>query len=73
MPCSGVRAQPHLVSTALKMAHAIEAGTIWVNCYGQLDPSVGFGGYKMSGYGSKGGPRQVEGFLYRKVVYVNLG
>ena len=61
------------VSTALKMAHGIKSGTLWVNCYGQIDPSVGFGGIKMSGYGSKGGPQHVEGFLYQKVVYINLG
>ena len=60
------------VSTALKMAHGIKSGTLWVNCYGQIDPSVGFGGIKMSGYGSKGGPQHVEGFLYQKVVYINL-
>ena len=61
------------VTTALKMANGIKAGTIWVNCYGQIDPSVGFGGIKMSGYGAKGGPAHVEGFLYQKVVYINLG
>ena len=61
------------ISTALKMVHGIKAGTLWVNCYGQLDPSVGFGGIKMSGYGTKGGPQHVEGFLYQKAVYINLG
>ena len=61
------------VTTAMKMAHGIKSGTVWVNCYGALDPSVGFGGIKMSGYGSKGGPQHVDGFLYQKVVYINLG
>lgn len=61
------------VTTAMKMAHSIKSGTVWVNCYGAIDPSVGFGGIKMSGYGSKGGPQHVEGFLYQKVVYINLG
>lgn len=61
------------MTTALKMVHGVKSGTMWVNCYGQLDPSVGFGGYKMSGYGSKGGPQHVEGFLYQKVVYINRG
>ena len=61
------------VSTALKMANGIKSGTVWVNCYGLIDPSVGFGGYKMSGYGAKGGPTSIEGFLYQKVVYINLG
>jgi len=61
------------VATAHKMANGIKSGTVWVNCYGAIDPSVGFGGYKMSGYGAKGGPQSIEGFLYQKVVYINLG
>ena len=61
------------MATALKMANGIKSGTVWVNTYGQIDPSVGFGGYKMSGYGAKGGPTSIEGFLYQKVVYINLG
>lgn len=60
------------INTALKMAHSIKAGSVWVNCYGQLDPGVGFGGYKMSGYGWKGGPGHVESFLYQKGVCINL-
>lgn len=60
-------------STAMRMSQGIKAGTIWVNCYGPLDPSIGFGGYKMSGYGWKGGRDHVDGFLYKKVVYMNIG
>jgi aldehyde dehydrogenase (NAD+) len=60
-------------STAMKMAHGIKAGTVWINCYGLIDPAVGFGGYKMSGYGWKGGPHHINGFLYEKAVYMNLG
>jgi aldehyde dehydrogenase (NAD+) len=60
------------LSTAMKMSHGIRAGTIWVNCYGQIDPGVGFGGYRMSGYGWKGGPQHVDAFLYQKAVYMNL-
>jgi aldehyde dehydrogenase (NAD+) len=58
------------LSTALRMTDGIKAGTVWVNCYGMLDPSIGFAGYKMSGYGNKGGPQHVDGFLYQKVVYI---
>jgi aldehyde dehydrogenase (NAD+) len=59
------------IASALKMAKGIKAGTIWVNCYGLIDPAVGFGGYKMSGYGWKGGPQHVDAFLYQKSVYIN--
>lgn len=60
------------LSTAHKVAQGIEAGTIWVNCYGVLDPSIGFGGTKMSGFGWKGAREHVEGFLYQKAIYMNL-
>jgi aldehyde dehydrogenase (NAD+) len=59
------------ISKALKMAHGIKSGTVWVNCYGMVDPAVGFGGIKMSGYGSKGGPAHLDAFLYQKSVYIN--
>jgi aldehyde dehydrogenase (NAD+) len=61
------------VSTAHNVAAGIRAGTIWVNCYGVLDPQVGFGGFKMSGYGWKAGAEQVDSYLYLKAVYMNLG
>lgn len=61
------------VNTVMKMVHGIQAGTVWVNSYGLLDPAVGFGGYKHSGYGWKGGPLQIEGFLYDKAVYMKAG
>ncbi|MDR5653289.1 aldehyde dehydrogenase family protein [Ruixingdingia sedimenti] len=60
------------VSTAHKVAQRIQAGTVWVNCYGVIDPAVGFGGTKMSGYGWKGARDHVESFLYPKAIYMNL-
>ncbi|MEV4341412.1 aldehyde dehydrogenase family protein [Streptomyces sp. NPDC049590] len=60
------------LSTAHKVSQGITAGTIWVNCYGVLDPAIGFGGTKMSGYGWKGAKEHVESFLYPKAVYINL-
>lgn len=60
------------LSTAHKVSDAIDAGTVWVNCYGVLDPAVGFGGYKMSGYGWKGSREHVDSFLYPKAIYMNL-
>jgi aldehyde dehydrogenase (NAD+) len=60
------------LSTAHKVSQGIKAATVWVNCYQQIDPDVGFGGYKMSGYGWKGSSEHVESFLYRKAVYMNI-
>jgi aldehyde dehydrogenase (NAD+) len=59
------------IGTATKMMHGIKAGQVWVNCYGLLDVAVGFGGYKQSGYGWKGGSQHVENFLYPKAVTMN--
>ncbi|MGX9936601.1 aldehyde dehydrogenase family protein [Advenella kashmirensis] len=59
------------LSTAMKMVHGIRSGTLWVNCYGVIDPAVGFGGTRASGYGVKGGPHHVDAFLDRKSVYIN--
>ena len=60
------------VSIAHQMAEGIKAGNVWINCYGALDFNVGFGGYKMSGYGWKGGAEHIDSFLYQKAVYMNL-
>jgi acyl-CoA reductase-like NAD-dependent aldehyde dehydrogenase len=34
-----------------RMADALHAGTIWVNCWGETDAASPFGGVKQSGYG----------------------
>ena len=39
------------VSKAHRVARAIRAGTVWVNCYNVFDVVGPFGGYKQSGYG----------------------
>jgi acyl-CoA reductase-like NAD-dependent aldehyde dehydrogenase len=39
------------VSKAHRVARALRAGTVWVNCYNVFDVVAPFGGYKQSGYG----------------------
>lgn len=58
------------LNTALKMAKAIKTGTLWINNYNTLDPAVGFGAVKASGYGWKGGKEHIESFYYQKAVYI---
>ncbi|CAN5769139.1 aldehyde dehydrogenase family protein [soil metagenome] len=58
------------VSKAHKVAHAIRAGTVWVNCYLPLDPAVPFGGYKMSGYGREAGTAHIDEFMNTKAVFM---
>jgi aldehyde dehydrogenase (NAD+) len=39
------------ISRALRVAHKLKAGTVWVNCCNQLHPQLPFGGFKQSGIG----------------------
>lgn len=41
------------VATAHRMAKAIQAGTVSVNCYGEGSIATPFGGYKLSGFGGR--------------------
>jgi gamma-glutamyl-gamma-aminobutyraldehyde dehydrogenase len=41
------------LNTAHKVARAIRAGTVSINCYSEGDMAVPFGGYKESGFGGK--------------------
>ena len=61
------------VGQAHRFVKALRTGTVWVNCYQQMDPAVPFGGYKMSGYGREGGVHHVEEFLNTKAVWINIG
>jgi aldehyde dehydrogenase (NAD+) len=60
------------ISTALTVVKGIHTGVMWVNCYGMIDPLVGFGGTKMSGYGAKGGRAHLDTYLYTKTVYIDV-
>jgi len=60
------------LSTALRVVNGVHTGTMWVNCYGYVDPLVGFGGTKLSGYGSKGSAAHMDAYLYTKSVYIQL-
>ena len=61
------------VSKAHRLAKAIRAGSVWVNCYQAMDPAVPFGGYKMSGYGRESGLQHVEEYLNVKAVWIKTG
>lgn len=61
------------VAKAHRVAKGIRSGTVWVNCYGLLDPVIPFGGYKMSGYGRESGFDHVEEYLSTKAVVLQNG
>ncbi len=58
------------VSKAHRLARAVRAGSVWVNCYQAMDPAVPFGGYKMSGYGRESGLQHLEEYLNVKAVWI---
>jgi aldehyde dehydrogenase (NAD+) len=58
------------VGKAHRMARAIRAGNVWVNCYGPMDVQMPFGGYKMSGYGRESGRESLDAYLQTKAVYI---
>ena len=51
------------VGRAHRVAHALRAGTVWVNTYNMYDPGAPFGGYKESGFGREGGRHGLEPYL----------
>lgn len=60
------------ISRAIETAHALKAGTVWVNCYNQLNPQVPFGGFKQSGIGREMGEYALQNYTAVKAIHVNL-
>ncbi|GAA2536760.1 MULTISPECIES: aldehyde dehydrogenase family protein [Pseudonocardia] len=60
------------VTRAHRVAHRLQAGTVWINQYNMLDPAAPFGGYKASGYGRDLGEESLLGFTQTKSVWVSL-
>jgi len=60
------------VSRALRVASAVEAGTVAVNS--SFGPSIQtpFGGIKESGYGRESGMEGLKGYVNIKTIHVNL-
>ena len=57
---------------AHKVARSLKAGTVWVNCYNQLDPISPFGGYKQSGFGRELGRYAIDLYTQIKSVWMKL-
>ena len=60
------------LTMAHRIAAAIRAGTVWVNCYNLTDPASPFGGYKQSGWGREMGRAALGLYTETKSVWVNL-
>jgi phenylacetaldehyde dehydrogenase len=60
------------VGKAHRLARAMKAGTVWINCYNIFDATLPFGGYKQSGWGREMGKEVVELYTEVKSVCVKV-
>ena len=60
------------VQRAHRVAHAIRAGTVWINAYRSVGPMAPFGGFKQSGMGRENGLDALHEYTETKTVWVEL-
>jgi len=60
------------VRNAHRLAALLKAGSVYVNCWGEVDPGAPFGGYKASGIGREHGREGLDAYLETKTVWVRL-
>jgi acyl-CoA reductase-like NAD-dependent aldehyde dehydrogenase len=58
------------VTRVRRMADALQAGTVWVNCWGETDAASPFGGVKQSGYGREMGRDAISLYSQTKSVWI---
>ena len=61
------------INTAHKMAKAIRAGSVWVNCYNGGDITTPFGGYRQSGFGRDKSLHAIDKYTELKTTWIQLG
>jgi acyl-CoA reductase-like NAD-dependent aldehyde dehydrogenase len=57
---------------ASELAARLRAGTVWINNWHMVDPSLPFGGYKQSGVGRELGPEALNEYTEAKHVHLDL-
>ncbi|XP_010928603.1 aldehyde dehydrogenase family 2 member B7, mitochondrial isoform X1 [Elaeis guineensis] len=60
------------MNTANTLMRALRVGTVWFNCFHVFDPTIPFGGYKMSGQGREKGIDSLKNYLQVKAVVTPL-
>ena len=60
------------IAKAHRIAAALKAGTVWINCYNVFDAALPFGGYKQSGWGREMGHEVLDHYTQTKAVVVGL-
>ena len=60
------------VGNAHRLAELLQAGSVYINCWGLSDAGAPFGGYKSSGLGREHGRDGLESYLETKTVWTGL-
>ena len=60
------------ISAAHRLATMLDAGSVYINCWGAGDPAAPFGGFKASGIGREKGHANLDAYLETKTVFVQL-
>ena len=60
------------INKALEFSQAVQAGSVWINCYDHTLAQTPFGGFKQSGQGRELGPDGVREYLEIKTVTIAL-
>jgi len=56
------------IKKAHKLAHRLEAGSVWINCHGIIDAAAPFGGFKQSGWGREVSEEGLQVYTETKTV-----
>ncbi len=60
------------VGRALRFAQTLDAGNVWINSWGVLNPASPYRGFGQSGYGSDLGQAAIESFTKEKSIWARL-
>jgi aldehyde dehydrogenase (NAD+) len=60
------------LARAHRVAQAMQAGMVWINCYKRVNPGSPFGGVRASGYGREMGFEAMHDYTDAKSVWVNV-
>jgi acyl-CoA reductase-like NAD-dependent aldehyde dehydrogenase len=60
------------IHRAHRVAARIKAGSVWINAYRVVAPSVPFGGFRQSGLGRENGIHAIDEYLEEKAIWVEL-
>uniref|UniRef100_A0A7N5ZQH4 Aldehyde dehydrogenase domain-containing protein n=1 Tax=Anabas testudineus TaxID=64144 RepID=A0A7N5ZQH4_ANATE len=60
------------INKAMTISTAMQAGTVWINCFNALSTQCPFGGYKMSGNGREMGENSLKEYTEVKTITMKM-